>query len=91
MAKKTATIPFMRIAPYYRWTTSEQLRYARTNGVCRICLQPILLTAYADYPQEFDKFCGLEVVQGGVRVTLGYGEEYAHTECLIDRSQEVRA
>lgn len=66
-------------------STREELRCARENGVCRVCQHPILLPLDPDYPQKYDKHFGRKIPVGnGKTITLNYGEEFAHTECLYD-------
>ncbi len=64
--------------------TGIGLEIAKRRGVCRICGLPIGLQVDPEYPQELDKMAGKEVVTGPKKsVTLNYGEEYSHTDCLI--------
>ena len=49
---------------------------ARRLRVCRICGVPIRATGPAGWPEQFGE------LTYPVRVTLNFGDEFAHTDCL---------
>ncbi len=58
---------------------------ARTQRVCRICEQPIVLPPEGTpkgWTHEFYKMVY------PVRITLNFGDEFAHTDCLSPRKEE---
>ena len=57
---------------------------ARALGVCRICTKDIYLPYDSEYPEKFEKYAGRTVND----VTLDYGEEFAHTDCLITKTEK---
>ena len=52
------------------------LTEARAKHICRICEQPVKMLAPA---RVFDCYADLEWPS---RVTLNFGKEFAHTECV---------
>lgn len=56
---------------------------ARERRVCRICEQPVPSMGPKGWPTEFR-----EMVYP-VAVTLNFGDEFAHTQCLKDTLTEM--
>lgn len=59
------------------------VRACQVARVCRVCGKPISLPEDEDYPERYNKCAGKTIGQ----VTLNYGEEFAHTECLINKTE----
>lgn len=64
--------------------TKSEVEAARIKGVCRICGKEIYIPAPEDYPEKYYKYAG-GIVCG---VALNYGEEFAHNDCLITKTEE---
>jgi hypothetical protein len=66
------------------------VRVAQYRSICRVCARPIVFLTDPDYPSEFVKIYGRTVICAeGKSITLNFGQEHSHTDCLVDRSQDV--
>jgi hypothetical protein len=59
------------------------VKEAKSRRVCRICEEPVPSGGPAGWTEDFGEMLH------PIRVTLNFGEEFAHTECLQKTTQQA--